>query len=122
MYCHDTMKISTPTASLGSPSQFCLRKPNPRPAPIPKFGSSSALYVIEIAAEDSSNGTKYSTARSPRYFLNAERKTPIRMEIGVCTSHEIIMISNVTQSACGSSGSESSARQLVRPDMWIEPS
>src|SRR5262245_25312429 len=121
MYCHDTTKISTPTASLGSPSQSCLSSPIPRPAPIPKLGSSSALYVIEMAAEDSSRGTKYSTASSPRYFLNAARKTPIRMDSGVCTSHEMAMISNVTHSACGSSGSDNSPPQLVGPDAWMAP-
>src|SRR5882757_10232339 len=113
MYCHDTTKISTPMASVGSPSQSCLSTPIPKPAQIPKFGSSSALNVIEMAAEDSRRGTKYSTAKNPRYFLKAARKTPIKMEIGVCTSHEMAMISNVTQSACSSPGSESAARQLV---------
>jgi hypothetical protein len=45
----------------------------------------------------------------------------MRMESGVLTAHDRIMTSNVTQSACGSPGFESSARQLVRPDGWIWP-
>src|SRR5215467_16270169 len=118
MYCHDTTKISTPMASLGSPSQSCFSQLIPKPEPIPKFGSSSALNVIEMAAEDSSRGMKYSTAGSSRYLLKAARKTPIRMEIGVCTSHEMAMISNVTQIALSSPGSESAAFQLVSPDGW----
>src|SRR3954469_6166743 len=122
MYCHDTTKTSTPRASFGSPSQSCLSQSSPKPAPSPKFGSSSALYVIEMAAEDSSSGMKYSTARNPRYlFLESARNTPSRIDRGVCTSHERIMISNVTHSECGSAGSESSPFQLVRPVTGMSP-
>jgi hypothetical protein len=93
----------------------------PSPAPSPKFGSSSALYVIEIAAELSSNGMKYSTARNPRYRLCAARNTPIRIDSGVCTAHDSTMTRNVTHRACGRPGSLSVAFQLVRPDGWISP-
>jgi hypothetical protein len=41
-----------------SPSQSCLRASIPRPEPTPKFGSSSDLKVIEMAAELSSSGMK----------------------------------------------------------------
>ena len=43
------------------------------------------------------------------------------MLIGVWNSQDRAMIRNVTRSAWGSPGSESTARQLVRPDGWMVP-
>ena len=43
----------------------------PRPEPRPKFGSSRALQVMAIAAELSSSGMKYSTARKAAVALLA---------------------------------------------------
>ena len=43
------------------------------------------------------------------------------MLIGVWNSQDSAMIRNVTRSAWGSPGSESTARQLVRPDGWMVP-
>src|SRR3954463_667965 len=43
----------------------------------------------------------------------------MRIDSGVCTAHERIMISKVTQMACGRPASVSAAFQLVRPDGWI---
>src|SRR3954471_15031192 len=40
---------------------------------------------------------------------------------GVWTAHDATITRNVTQTACGSPGSASTARQLVSPDAWISP-
>ena len=66
MNCQDTTKITTPRARLAWPSQSWASNGMCSPAPRPKFGSSSALKVIAMAAELSSSGMKYSTARNPR--------------------------------------------------------
>ena len=66
MNCQDTMKMITPMASAGSPSQFCVSRSEWSPGPRPKFGSSSALKVTAIAAALSSSGMKKNTARTAR--------------------------------------------------------
>src|SRR6476619_8499196 len=43
------------------------------------------------------------------------------MLIGVWNSQDRAMIRNVTGSACGSPGLDSTSRQLVSPDGWIVP-
>jgi hypothetical protein len=66
MNCHETTKMTTPRARPPRPSQSWVSSGMCRPEPRPKFGSSSALNVIAMAAELSSSGMKYSTARNPR--------------------------------------------------------
>jgi len=45
----------------------------------------------------------------------------MRIDTGVWTAQDSAMIRNVTQSDCSRPGSDSAARQLVRPDGWIGP-
>ena len=66
MNCQAMTNTTVAKARVGSPSQSWARNGRCRPAASPKFGSSSDLKAIAIAAEDSSSGRKYSTANAAR--------------------------------------------------------
>ena len=66
MNCQETTKTTTPSARFGFAEPVLVAAACFSPVPSPKLGSSRALKVIAIAAELSSSGMKYRTARTSR--------------------------------------------------------